>query len=62
MPPTVQIAPKPPLDSALAADCPPLPRPAKADYDAWEDYTIEVIGLYGDCAQRHRETVNAWPK
>lgn len=57
MPPT-----KPVLDSSLAADCPALNKPDKANYDDWEDYSIEVIGKYGDCAALHHKTVQAWPK
>jgi hypothetical protein len=61
MPPSTPPT-RPPLDSALAKACPALPKPEAADYDAWQDYTATVIGLYADCAARHRKTVQAWPK
>jgi hypothetical protein len=27
--------------------------------DAWEDYMIRLAGLYGECAARYHETVDA---
>lgn len=50
----------PPLDSSLAADCKALPEPPDGDYDELTDWMVDVIGLYGECAGRHRETVKAW--
>ena len=53
----------PALPANLAADCPSLPDapnplidPARA---VWE---LQIIAAYGDCASRHRHTVEAWPK
>lgn len=49
------------LDSALAAPCPPVGRPAAADYDAWQTWVIELLRQYSECAARHAKTVQAWP-
>ena len=54
--------PIPPLDSSLAADCKPLPIPPDGDYDDLTGWVIDVIGLYGECAARHRTVVNMWLK
>ena len=59
MPSQLQI---PPLDSSLAADCKPLPIPPDGDYDDLTGWMIDVIGLYGECAARHRTVVNMWFK
>src|SRR3569623_947380 len=55
---------KPLLDSALAADCKPLGQPDKPDdYDAWLTWMVDVVlPNYGDCAIRHRRTIEAWPQ
>ena len=50
----------PPLDSSLAADCKALPEPPDGDYDELTDWMVDVIGMYGECAARHRATVELW--
>lgn len=50
----------PPLDSRLAADCKALPGPPDGDYDELTGWMVDVIGLYGECAARHRATVKVW--
>ena len=50
------------LDSALAAPCPPVERPAAADFDAWQEWAIGLLRQYAECAARHAKTVQAWPK
>ena len=50
----------PPLDSRLAADCKALPEPPDGDYDELTGWMVDVIGLYGECAARHRATVKVW--
>ena len=52
--------PIPPLDSSLAADCKALPEPPEGDYDELTDWMVDVIGMYGECAGRHRATVGLW--
>lgn len=52
--------PIPPLDSSLAADCKALPEPPDGDYDELTGWMVDVIGLYGECAARHRATVKVW--
>lgn len=52
--------PIPPLDSSLAADCKALPTPPDGDYDELTGWMVDVIGLYGECAARHRATVKVW--
>jgi len=55
----------PPLDSGLATPCPELPDPPQdpADYDEWQIWLQDnVLVAYGECAARHRATVEAWPK
>ena len=52
--------PIPPLDSSLAADCKALPTPPDGDYDELTGWMVDVIGLYGECAARHRATVELW--
>ena len=47
----------PPLDSSLAADCPPLSEPPDGDYDELISWMVDVIGLYGECAARHKAIV-----
>ncbi|MNY50060.1 hypothetical protein D3C86_1855370 [compost metagenome] len=52
----------PPLDSALAAPCTVPDAPAVADYDLWQDWVMkDLLGAMGECAARHRKTVEAWP-
>jgi len=51
----------PPLDSALAAPCVVPDAPPAADYDVWQDWMVTVLAALGDCAARHRKTVDAWP-
>jgi len=36
--------------------------PATADYDVWQDWMVTVLASLGDCAARHRKTVEAWPR
>ena len=50
----------PPLDSSLAADCKALPTPPEGDYDELTGWMVDVIGMYGECAARHRATVGLW--
>ena len=50
------------LDSALAAPCPPVERPASPDYDVWQEWAIALLRQYAECAARHAKTVQAWPK
>ena len=50
----------PPLDSSLAADCKPLPEPPDGDYDELTGWMMDVIGMYGECAGRHRAIVKTW--
>jgi len=62
--PTPLVLPSkpPPLDSALAAPCVVPDAPALADYDVWLAWVAgPVLGALGDCAARHRKTVQAWP-
>lgn len=53
---------RPPLDSALAAPCAAVDRPAADDYDAWQAWAIDLLRQYAECAARHVKTVQAWPK
>ena len=48
------------LDSALAAPCPAVERPAADDYDAWQAWAIDLLRQYAECAARHAKTVQAW--
>ena len=50
------------LDSALAAPCPHIERPAAADYDVWQAWAIDLLHQYAECAARHAKTVQAWPQ
>lgn len=50
----------PPLDTSLAADCKALPTPPDGDYDELTGWMVDVVGLYGECAARHRATVKVW--
>ena len=50
----------PPLYSSLASDCSRLPEPPGGSYDDLMIWMLDVIGMYGDCAARHRATVKAW--
>lgn len=54
--------PIPPLDSSLAADCKPLPEPPEGDYDELTGWMVDVIGLYGECAARHKSVVDLWER
>ena len=51
------------LQANLAANCPPVPAPPSPLIDPpraeWE---AELLLTYGDCAARHRLTVEAWPE
>ena len=51
--------PLPPAN--LASNCPPLPAPPSLLTDPeraiWE---VDIIAKYGDCALRHKMTVEAW--
>jgi hypothetical protein len=51
--------PQPPAN--LANNCPELPKPPQPLSDPeraiWE---LEIIAKYGDCALRHRLTIDAW--
>ena len=59
--PMLSIQPTvPPLDSRLAADCKALPGPPDGDYDELTGWMVDVIGLYGECAARHRATDKVW--
>lgn len=53
--------PMPPPPANLASDCPPLPAPPSTlidpDRAVWE---VDIIAKYGDCALRHKMTVDAW--
>ncbi|WP_456238719.1 Rz1-like lysis system protein LysC [Oxalobacter paeniformigenes] len=50
----------PPLDSSLAADCKALPEPPDGDYDELTGWMVDVIGMYGECAARHKTMVRVW--
>lgn len=52
----------PPLDSALAAPCPAVPKPESPDYDVWQAWALDLLRQYAECAARHAKTVQAWPK
>lgn len=52
----------PPLDSSLAKDCPALPAPPDGDYDELTGWMVDVIGMYGECAARHKAVVKLWQK
>lgn len=58
----MQPSPVPPLDSRLAEPCPTLAAPEVLDFDVWQEWMVDVLELYGQCAARHRATVSAWPK
>jgi hypothetical protein len=58
MPPT----PRPQLDTSLATPCTEVPKPAAPDYDAWLEWSRDLLKAYGECAARHWQTVAAWPK
>lgn len=62
LPPQSKPSTNPSLDSALAAPCPAVERPAAPDYDAWQEWMNELLGQYATCAARHAKTVQAWPK
>jgi hypothetical protein len=57
----VSVAPMPQPPANLASNCPPLPNPPSVLTDPeraiWE---IDIIAKYGDCALRHRRTIEAW--
>lgn len=55
----------PPLDQSLANDCAQIgPVPVEDnDFDVLLDWIRKrLLVIYGDCAIRHRQTVDAWPK
>jgi len=60
---TRSAPPTPELQANLRQPCPPiaaLPDPfVDPDRAIWEN---ALISQYGDCAGRHRATVDAWPK
>lgn len=34
-----------------------------ADYDAWQEWVMgDVLKALGECAAKHRKTVEAWPQ
>ncbi|WP_441294044.1 hypothetical protein [Achromobacter ruhlandii] len=50
------------LPANLAQPCPPVP---EVTSDSWDDFARSYMALavqYGQCAARHRATVDAWPK
>ena len=57
----VSIVPMPLPPANLASNCPVLPPPPSTltdpDRATWE---IDLIAKYGDCALKHRLTVEAW--
>ena len=57
------MPPMPVLAANLKVSCPMLPDPPTPLVDPersfWEE---QIISLYGDCAGRHRATVQAWPE
>ena len=59
--PSMQQTDVPPLDAALAAPCQEILPPDSADIDAYLDWSIDLLGKYGDCARRHQAVVQAWP-
>ncbi|WP_147384077.1 hypothetical protein [Noviherbaspirillum sedimenti] len=47
----------------LTAPCATLTGPDALDYDVWQEWIVgTVLRAYGECAARHRKTVDAWPK
>lgn len=60
--PSKQPSKPPPLDSALAQPCRIPDAPDVADYDIWQNWAMkDVLGALGECAAKHRKTVEAWP-
>lgn len=59
----VSVTPIEPLPENLASNCdelPLVPNPLiDPDRAIWE---IEIMAKYGDCALKHRLTVEAWSK
>jgi hypothetical protein len=57
------LFPPPQLPASLSQNCDPVPVPPSPMTDperiVWEH---NLISAYGDCAARHRLTVDAWPK
>ena len=57
----VSIVPMPLPPANLASNCPVLPAPPSLltdpDRATWE---VDLIAKYGDCALKHRLTVEAW--
>jgi len=50
------------LPANLAQPCPPI---AEVTSDSWDDFGRAYIALtmqYGECAARHRATIEAWPR
>lgn len=48
--------------SHLAQHCPPI---LETTSDSWDDLArayIRLTAMYGECAARHRATVEAWPR
>lgn len=60
---TLSVTPTPALQANLAQRCPDLPLPPDPLLDParalWEE---ALASAYGDCADRHIRTVQAWPK
>jgi hypothetical protein len=58
----VSVQPTPALAANLTQNCANLPFPPTPlidpDRAIWESM---LIALYGDCAAKHRYTVEAWP-
>lgn len=62
-PPSPQPTHVPPLRSDLAAPCDVLNAPTELDYDLWQSWMEQtVLPAYAVCAQRHADTVKAWPQ
>ncbi len=61
--PPMQPSKVPALDRELATPCKELTAPDALDFDVWMTWVQdEVLRAYGECAIRHRRTIDAWPK
>ena len=57
----MSVTPMPAPPANLAANCPPIqPLPATLVDPERVIWEIELVAKYGDCARRHRMTVEAW--